>query len=147
MISFLYYRKECTLLRLAWPCVLAVTLIVIAGCANFTQQELVAVDFGEPPTRYESQIRTYMKDYLYDSYWAQYEFGKPYKAAYYQGLLSAGSRGLFSMQEWSFGYAIDVKINDLSIFRQYIGYARHMFFFYPTGGLKKVHPIWIRQIE
>lgn len=113
---------------------LAIFLVLgLIGCATPSKQEIEAAEFGEFPTDYESRIKDYLKPKLYDSNWAQYDIGKPYKAAVYRHVV-----GLLYGQMWFFGYAVDAKVNDLNSRRWYAGWRRYTFLFLPDGALREV---------
>ncbi|MBM4133653.1 MAG: hypothetical protein FJ245_07785 [Nitrospira sp.] len=110
-------------------------LMGLIGCVtpSPSKQELEAADFGRFPSDYEARIKDYVKPVLYDSNWAQYDIGKPYKAAVYRHVV-----GLIYGQMWFFGYAVDARISDLNARRQYAGWRRFTFLFLADGTLREV---------
>lgn len=108
-------------------------LLGLIGCATLSKQEIEAAEFGEFPIDYESRIKGYLKPLLYDSNWAQYDIGKPYKAVVYRHVV-----GLLYGKMWFFGYAVEARVNDLSPRRQYGGWQRYAFLFMSDGTLREV---------
>lgn len=105
------------------------------GCVtpSPSKQELEAADFGQFPSDYEARIKDYLKPVLYDSNWAQYDIGKPYKAAVYRHVV-----GLIYGQMWFFGYAVETRISDLNARRRYAEWRRYTFLFLADGTLREI---------
>jgi len=53
-------------------------LLTAAGCASLSKEQIAALDFGEPPTFYVSEIRTYLNERL-DDFQAHLQIDAPEK--------------------------------------------------------------------
>ena len=71
-------------------------------CVTPSKAEFAAADFGSFPPDYQSQVKNYFSDKVKDNSSARYEFGSPFKAAIFKGLLNGGG--------YYYGYGFPVSI-------------------------------------
>ncbi len=101
--------------------VMIIVAFLLASCATIpTQEQINNADFGRYPNQYQTNIKNFMNDVLFDPYSAVYRFGSPYKGyAYVNG----------SLKPPEFGYLVDVGINAKNRMGGYVGEKTSTFFF------------------
>ena len=89
-------------------------LLFVGGCITPpSQQELAHLDYGAPPLDYETTIKRYFDDVLFDPYSAHYDFGTP-ELFWYKEAPLAGGR-LYA------GYLVRVGVNAKNRMGGYVG--------------------------
>lgn len=110
---------------------------ILTGC-TVPKQQAATADFGPYPAGYQDQIQSYLDGRLKDPYSAQVEFGTPYKAGMYQGLLFGNG--------WDFGYAVKADVNAKNSYGGYTG-SQPYYFFIRDGQLSRTLPDLLRAIK
>ena len=107
--------------KIFWCCVLMIgILIFIIGCATPpTPEELSKLDYGPMPQNYETAIKLYFDDVLFDPYSAHYEFQYPLRY-WFKDLALAGGK-LYA------GYLVRVSVNAKNRYGGYTGKQEYGF--------------------
>jgi hypothetical protein len=97
-------------------------IFIFSGCMSpsMFKKPDIGASYGPAPVNYKETIKEYFEETLFDSYSAQYKFGKLDKAYTNEGAAWGGD------VSW-LGYAIDVKVNAKNRFGGYVGYKKYLF--------------------
>jgi len=102
-----------------------ITLSIVPGCACLpTQSEIDNLDYGSYPIDYQSAIKTYFDNILFDPYSAQYEFYEPAKTWLKSGRTIIG------------GYGVGANVNAKNKMGGYTGKKFWTFFFRDNNIIK-----------
>ena len=106
-------------------------LVLLTGCVTTLSQgqidEAKSADYGKPLTlNYETFIKDYFKESLFDPYSAVFEFKKPQRVFYKPGIWEGG--GQLTKKLYA-GYVVVVSVNAKNQFGGYVGAKRYGFLF------------------
>jgi hypothetical protein len=105
------------------------SLILLAGCAAPSNQEMARVDYGPAPLDHQSTIQGWMNRTLKDPYTAHVEFHEPGKFWYREGIARGG--------KLHYGWMVKADINSKNSFGGYTG-SQLFGFFFERGTLTRV---------
>jgi hypothetical protein len=109
--------------------ILLLLVLVCAGCASISTEEISHANFAPLPPDYQQQIQAFMSGRLKDPYSATYAFA-PAKKAFVQEGIAVGNRKLI-------GLVVPTNINAKNSFGGYVG-AKLYYFMFADGQLYDV---------